>query len=128
MKAKKIIIIMSILAIASILAYLIFRRKKVIAGDNTAAIDEGQPATSTTTGKQDDYIYPWKIGTSGPNVMGIQRGLNQAYDAGLNEDGVFGPKTQAALLRYLEILTIKSYDNRIQIIQILKNKIKSRKP
>ena len=41
-----------------------------------------------------------RVGDRGESVRQIQRCLNRTINAGLNEDGVFGPLTQAAVMNY----------------------------
>ena len=125
---KKIIIISVILILVCIFGYMYYRKRKNAkeTGESTKANpgkgSAGTTKTPETPAKEStDGVYPWKDGTKGNNVAGIQNGLNAAFDAGLTVDGIFGPKTQAALKRYLEISTITSYENRIEIINILKN-------
>lgn len=57
------------------------------------------PVKSTTDvqGNTTTYHAP----KSDPNILAQQQMLNQKYQAGLVEDGISGPKTQAAISKYL---------------------------
>ena len=124
---KKIIII-AIIILTGIFVYMYWRKRKNAKeiGESTKE-NPGKGSANTTKSPEapktilTDSVYPWKEGTTGNNVAGIQSGLNAAFDAGLKVDGIFGAKTKTALQKFLEISTITSYENRIQIIDILKN-------
>ena len=51
------------------------------------------PAPPPETGVPPYPGQPIRIGERGENVARIQRCLNQAINAGLNPDGIFGPLT-----------------------------------
>lgn len=68
----------------------------------------GGSTTSTVQTKDSDgnakrYTYPIEYGDRGDAVRMLQHGLNVVYGAGLAEDGIFGPKTQAAVKEYLGV-------------------------
>lgn len=62
------------------------------------------PPTATGSGTQTSQYrpdnFPLSIYTQGERVKQIQRTLNSRFNAGLSDDGYWGPKTQSALLRY----------------------------
>jgi peptidoglycan hydrolase-like protein with peptidoglycan-binding domain len=130
MKSKTIIII-SVIAIMIAVIFFLYKRKKNKAEAITTQADQaGSTAGKATIKKEkvvNDADYPWVNGTYGPNVLFLQKGLNAAYRAGLSEDGIFGPKTQTALKKYLEIDTIKSAFNLGEINNIINIKL-SKKP
>jgi hypothetical protein len=61
------------------------------ASSSTPSID---PASGTP--------FPLKEGMRGLYVKALQKGLNAEFAAGLNPDGIFGPKTKAAVEKYLD--------------------------
>ena len=88
---KKIIITIVILAILGVAAFFIYKKVKQKNQTGTGSIGSG----SGTTG------FPLKQGSRGKEVENVQKALNQvnqqsAFTA-LIVDGIFGPKTEAAL-------------------------------
>lgn len=55
-------------------------------------LPQGETTTKTTT------RCLMGVGSSGQGVEALQHTLNQCYDAGLAMDGIFGPRTRAALI------------------------------
>ena len=54
----------------------------------------GNPTSSANT------KFPLSQGSRGPEIKAVQKYLNSHYNAGLDEDGIWGSKTNAALLKY----------------------------
>lgn len=127
MNKKKVLIIgiVGAMAIASIAAWLIVRRKK-IATENTGQYGSAGTTTGGTTTKwttknlDDDYEYPIRRGDSGSVVTFIQNGLNKTYNAGLVVDGKFGAKTEAALLKHFGKKELNEADFAIFVVKVSK--------
>lgn len=109
---KKMLIGAGILA-AGVAVFLIVRSKRkgntaVNAKKEQEALQKGK---TTVSAKSDasgseivfdaDAVYPLKKGDTGTVITTLQHALNKVYNAGLSEDGIFGPKTEAACLQYL---------------------------
>ena len=62
----------------------------------TGAPTTGAPAAATTP------VTPIKIGVSYPKIVELQKSLNTKNQAGLKEDGKYGPKTAASVLAALQ--------------------------
>jgi peptidoglycan hydrolase-like protein with peptidoglycan-binding domain len=91
-KRKIIIVIVSIVVIATIL-YFVLKKKDTPSSE--------VPATNPSA-------FPLKKGSTGPEVIQVQKYLNQKYSAGLAVDGIWGPKTNAAVTNFLQRDNISS--------------------
>ncbi len=56
--------------------------------------------TETVTQIMPSSVFPLKNGSKGLEVSALQAYLNKRYNAGLAPDGIWGPKTQAALQKF----------------------------
>lgn len=96
MKSKTIIIILVIVIALSAGIWIIAAKKKAAALASDPAVDPTD--TSGTTPAQTTTIMPLKKGSRCPEVAELQKALNRKYNSGLTVDGIWGAKTQAALL------------------------------
>lgn len=67
-------------------------------GEHNAAVDE----------KVNDVVGKMTLGDRGPAVAELQRRLNHVSGAGVDEDGVFGPATRAAVISFQEDNDLKA--------------------
>lgn len=58
------------------------------------------PVTPASTGGSTAPVFPLKLNSRGDRVKVIQQALNLRYKAGLDVDGIWGPKTEAALKKH----------------------------
>ena len=75
----------------------------------------GTQATGTqATGTQATTapVTPIKIGVKYPDIQTLQKSLNTKNQAGLNEDGKYGPKTAASVLAALQKLPVNSTETK----------------
>lgn len=98
---KKIIIFIIVLLLLIIVAYFIFFKQKNNYNNNW--LDMFDPS-------EEEPTYPIKLGSAGKEVLAVQKAINTVYinrdmatdkPFPLDEDGVYGPLTQAAVIRYL---------------------------
>ena len=110
---KKMLVGAGILA-AGVAVFLIVRRTRkgstaVNAVKEQQALQNGKTTVKTKSiddagGKMEfdaSAVYPLKKGDTGAIITTLQHALNKVFNAGLSEDGIFGPKTEAACLQYL---------------------------
>ncbi|WP_027002485.1 peptidoglycan-binding domain-containing protein [Hugenholtzia roseola] len=74
---------------------------------NTGSSSSTASGSNTTTPSIDPASgtpFPLKEGMRGSYVKALQKGLNAEFAAGLNPDGIFGPKTKAAVAKHLDPL------------------------
>ena len=72
-----------------------------------------EEAETEASNPQSDDKPPLKRGSRGDNVLKVQKALNIIYNAGLEEDGVFGPQTEQALEK-------RGYGKTVETADILK--------
>ena len=72
----------------------------------TGAPTTGAPAAATTP------VTPIKIGVEYPDIEKLQISLNTKNQAGLKEDGKYGPKTSASVLAALQKLPVNSTETK----------------
>lgn len=89
-------------AITGTLGYFWWRNKKKMVqseeqspAKQVEAFRAAIPPRATVARKSDGF--PLGIGSRGPRVELLQRSLNKTFGAGLDEDGIYGPKTLAAV-------------------------------
>ena len=72
-------------------------------GTQAASTTTSAPAASTTTSAPaaSTPVTPIKIGVNDPLIEELQKSLNTKNQAGLKEDGKYGPKTAASILAAL---------------------------
>jgi len=101
---KKIIIIVIIVVILGIAAFFIYKKVKKSGGSTPG---------SATGGSE----FPLKQGSRGTKVENLQKALNKINPIELTVDGIFGPKTEADLLKKvgLKQLTKKQYEEFMEI-------------
>ncbi len=118
---QKLVTFILFLAIISVVIYAVLKSKKDKSTNSTnlnfnADTGGSQTSTGNTTGNGTntggssnlpDSTFPLKKGSTGKYVKALQKGLNQKFFSKLSEDGKFGSKTQAAVERYLDPITIK---------------------
>jgi hypothetical protein len=100
---RKYIWILTIAALALIVWYAnkIGLLGTALAGSAAAKTTGGTStgtAAKTTTPAAAKSTFPMKYGDRGEPVKQLQQGLNGRFRANLVEDGIYGPKTQAALV------------------------------
>jgi hypothetical protein len=84
----------------------------------TGAPTTGAPTTGApTTGApeattQAAPVTPIKIGVKYPSIEELQKSLNTKNQAGLKEDGKYGPKTAASVLAALQKLPVNSTETK----------------
>jgi len=95
--------------------YLIYRQfagKKVVASNNLETIPNTPTPIEKVTKKIKDVIvgndnFPLKNGSRGNRVTDLQKKINlYSYGSKLAEDGIFGPKTEAAVKYWMGKNTI----------------------
>jgi peptidoglycan hydrolase-like protein with peptidoglycan-binding domain len=74
----------------------------------TPTTDAGTEVTAPTSQYVEANDFPLQENDKGELVLKLQQSLNKLYDAGLVEDGYFGPKTKEACLEFLFVDTISS--------------------
>jgi hypothetical protein len=82
------------LGVSAYLGLKYYRKKKA----QSASTDETYVSSTGSKSQilwRDDSL-PLSIGSSGPKVLQLQRKLNLKFNAGLEEDGLFGPLTSKA--------------------------------
>ena len=97
----------------SYLVYTEYRRRNVgslAKSEATPAAEEVEVKSSPVVtnsnwsapkpASQPASIFPLKTGSKGAEVAALQSYLNKRYNAGLATDGIWGPKTQAALQKF----------------------------
>jgi peptidoglycan hydrolase-like protein with peptidoglycan-binding domain len=93
---KKILIAFALI-LAAAAAWYYFKKRKA------SQVEPGQP-TPTPAGSPPAPAVsgPWPLqqGSRNTYVKALQQHLNKAHGAGLVIDGIFGPKTEAAALKY----------------------------
>lgn len=103
MLKKNIILILVALIVLIICAYLIFFRNKNKSNNNDWL-------NVFDSSSEEEPVYPFKLGSRGKEVQALQKAINAIYIANdmqsnkpfpLQEDGIYGPLTQAAVIRYL---------------------------
>lgn len=62
----------------------------------------GEHAVEATAVKVNEIIGKMTLGDRGPEVEELQRRLNHVAGAGVDEDGIFGPATRAAVIDFQE--------------------------
>lgn len=103
---KKIIIYIIIGVILLLVLYFIFTKRSTYLKDNV----NNNFLDLFTAEKQEESTYPFKLGSRGKEVLAMQKAINMLYISKdmnankpfpLDEDGIYGPLTQAAVIRYL---------------------------
>ncbi len=79
---KKIIIALIVIGVIALITWFIYSKKK------TSPISEEAPVSAS---------FPLKMGSKGKEVEALQKYLNDKYSAGLEVDGIWGEKTDAAV-------------------------------
>lgn len=88
-------IVVAVVIAAIIAAIIILKSKKANAATTDGlTANSGSAGSSTTTSAK---IFPLKQGVTSDDVKKLQQHLN-SKGAALDVDGIFGPKTEAALL------------------------------
>ncbi len=83
---KKIIIAIIVIGALALITWFIYKNKKEV------ITKEELPSTS----------FPLKMGSSGKEVENLQNYLNDKYGAGLEVDGMWGWKTDSAVMQFLK--------------------------
>lgn len=108
-KNKIIIVIIGLLIIGAIVYFLIKKKKAASLATSGASVSSGSSSSaSTSAASVGASVFPLKKGSTGPEVKQVQKYLNQKYNAGLATDGIWGPKTDAAVTQYLQRDNISS--------------------
>ncbi|MCX6265875.1 MAG: hypothetical protein NTW16_00755 [Bacteroidetes bacterium] len=104
--SKTIVIFIMVLAAAAGVYWFIWKKKKDQGAAETApAIKPGAPiqaapgAASANQGTKPAPKYFIKKGDDNKDVKFLQMRLNQKFNAGLEMDGKYGPKTAAAITK-----------------------------
>jgi hypothetical protein len=107
-KPKKIIIAIVItITLAAIFYFLYTKFLKPATSTDDNQDDKPSPPGTKPQGNKE---FPLKQGSKGLKVKQLQAGLNIKDNAGLDVDGIFGPKTEAALEKYYKIKTLSEYN------------------
>lgn len=123
MKAKKIIIIIAVIALITALILYFRKRSK----DKAAAVQEPEPNSPGTIVRPLVPLYPFQQGSQGEIIKKIQKALNLSFEAGLVVDGIYGPKTEAALVRYSPKWQIFTEADALQALEIIGKKVNTNK-
>ncbi len=101
MDKKKIIIISIVVVVIILIIIIIFASKKKKTSEDAKAKVEPDVFTkiADSAGAYRNESWPLKVYMKGPNVERLQQLLN-SKGAGIEPDGYFGLKTEAALLKY----------------------------
>lgn len=101
---KKILIYVGIGVVVLLIIYFIYNSRKgtsyntsIKNGSSTIQSPESGIAVTSPTSPIVATSFPLKEGMRGDKVLKLQQALNKLYDARLQEDGIFGPLTAAAL-------------------------------
>lgn len=85
---------------------------KRIKGNNVSPAPSPSPIVQTAA---INYVscnaFPFKKGCKGESIKHIQKALNRLHNAGISEDGYFGPQTEMALINngYGEEIRVSEY-------------------
>ena len=82
---------------------------------NTTAAPAGTTTTATKAPEattQAAPVTPINIGVKYPEIIELQKSLNTKNQAGLKEDGKYGPKTAASVLAALQKLPVNSTETK----------------
>jgi hypothetical protein len=71
-----------------------------------------QASGATTPPTSTAPVTPIKIGVKYPDIQTLQKSLNTKNQAGLNDDGKYGPKTAASVLAALQKLPVNSTETK----------------
>jgi hypothetical protein len=115
MKNKKsIVIILMVLTVAVAVYWFIWRKKSPqadVPGNNPDPINAKPGAASPNQGTNPPTAansdFPLTTGSRGKYVTAIQQLLKDKYKISLTVDGIFGPKTKAALTRAFKMYSVK---------------------
>ncbi len=118
MKNKGTIITVSVclaIIIAVAIYFFVIRKKKTTSTSGTtpssgSSSSSTPPTVAPTAGLYTDSNYPLRQGSGGNRVKALQSGLNLTFASGLDIDGKFGSKTEAACRICLNTASITQAD------------------
>ena len=86
--------------------------KPLLPNATTAAPTTAAPTTAAPTTAASTPVTPIKTGVKYPDIEKLQISLNTKNQAGLKEDGKYGPKTAASVLAALQKLPVNSTETK----------------
>ncbi|MBU0763827.1 MAG: hypothetical protein KJ607_03215 [Bacteroidetes bacterium] len=91
---------------------------KITGKDDSAGNgSNGSSAAPSGSGYKECKSFPLKQGCKSKYIKNIQQALNKKHNAGLDVDGIWGPLTNAALVKYGYPTVVNSKDDFVKIIQ-----------
>lgn len=117
MKNKKRIVIIAMILVGAFAIYWFVWRKKAqgnqggpLADPGKVPAPSGSPQANGNSGINppavSDNSFPMGTGSKGSYVKALQQLLKDKYKIALTVDGIFGPKTKAALTRAFKMYSI----------------------
>ena len=114
MKKKGIIGLIIVIVAGVVIWQLDWIKQKLTKLKGGSDLSEGESEQSENSGSIDykdcgDKL-PLKLGCKGKGVLTVQKALNKIHNAGLTADGLFGPSTEKACVRFGYGKTIEGSD------------------
>jgi hypothetical protein len=123
MKRKYLIYVVVIIIIAVIL-YFILKKKKQAALENEVPLPNVSGSNSSNSlgsVKLPFGTFPIMKGQTSELVKYLQKSLNILHNKGLVEDGIFGPKTEQALLESYKVKVVDKDTTGVKILNDLRS-------